>query len=568
MKRSLQNSVSRRAVLAAAGSLLGAGFAMAQDYPARPVRLVVPFAAGTTTDIVSRVYGEALARALGQAVVVENRAGAGGNIGSDLVAKGQADGYTILMGTVGTHAINPGLYRKMPYDALRDFAPIGFAGYTPTLLVVAADSPLKTLKDLQARAARPGGVNFASAGNGTSGHLAGELLKARLGGEMVHVPYKEGGLALSDVMAGQVQFMFYHPAAVMQHIKSGKLRALGASSAKRSAAAPDVPTIAEQGFGEFDLVAWFMLYAPAAAPAPVLARLRDAVNQSVANPDVKARLQAQGLEVPSFKPDELASFGRALKLPSGPNWSSARAPRLTEAVQFSFPTQNHQETSMKLTRRHVLSATGAAGATLLGLGANAQTGAPVRIGSTLALTGPLSATALTHKLVGEIYVEQLNKRGGLAGSAAWSGPLKDDQSKPDLARTLYEQIITSDKVDLLMGPYATGAILSAMGVAQRYGKVLVHHTFGIPSLAKYDMQFPAWSLGADPQTTVSNSLFDMLAAGPKPPKTIAIVTSKFPSIHFMSLPARAKWPRSAACRKCCSWNGTLATATSGRLPPV
>ena len=310
MKRSLQFSVSRRAVLAAAGSLLGAGFAMAQEYPARPVRLVVPFGAGTTTDIVSRVYGEALARSLGQAVVVENRAGAGGNIGSDLVAKGQADGYTILMGTVGTHAINPGLYRKMPYDALRDFAPIGFAGYTPTLLVVAADSPLKTLKDLQARAARPGGVNFASAGNGTSGHLAGELLKARLGGEMVHVPYKEGGLALSDVMAGQVQFMFYHPAAVMQHIKSGKLRALGASSAKRSAAAPDVPTIAEQGFGEFDLVAWFMLYAPAATPAPVLARLRDAVNQSVANPEVKARLQAQGLEVPSFKPDELASFGR------------------------------------------------------------------------------------------------------------------------------------------------------------------------------------------------------------------------------------------------------------------
>lgn len=310
MKRALQFSVSRRAVLAAAGSLLGAGFAMAQDYPARPVRLVVPFGAGTTTDIVSRVYGEALARSLGQAVVVENRAGAGGNIGSDLVAKGAADGYTILMGTVGTHAINPGLYRKMPYDALRDFAPIGFAGYTPTLLVVAADSPLKTLKDLQARAARPGGVNFASAGNGTSGHLAGELLKARLGGEMVHVPYKEGGLALSDVMAGQVQFMFYHPAAVMPHIKSGKLRALGASSAKRSAAAPDVPTIAEQGFGEFDLVAWFMLYAPAATPAPVLARLRDAVNQSVANPEVKARLQAQGLEVPSFKPDELASFGR------------------------------------------------------------------------------------------------------------------------------------------------------------------------------------------------------------------------------------------------------------------
>ncbi|HSW19843.1 MAG TPA: amino acid ABC transporter substrate-binding protein [Ramlibacter sp.] len=169
--------------------------------------------------------------------------------------------------------------------------------------------------------------------------------------------------------------------------------------------------------------------------------------------------------------------------------------------------------------------------------AQAPAGAPLRIGSTLALTGPLAQTALTHKLVGEIYVEQLNARGGLLGrKVEWI--VKDDQSKPDLARTLYEQLLTSDKVDLLMGPYATGAILSAMGVAQRYNKVLVHHTFGIPSLAKYEMQFPAWSLGANPQDTVSNSLFDALAASPKPPKTIAIVTSKFPSIHFMSMGGR------------------------------
>lgn len=169
--------------------------------------------------------------------------------------------------------------------------------------------------------------------------------------------------------------------------------------------------------------------------------------------------------------------------------------------------------------------------------ANAQAPGPVRIGSTLALTGPLSATAQIHKLVGEIYVEQLNKRGGLLGrQVEWS--VKDDQSKPDLARTLYEQLVTADKVDLLMGPYATGAILSAMGVAQRFNKVLVHHTMGIPSLAKYEMQFPAWSLGSDPGRTVPNTLIDALAASPKPPKTVAIVTSKFPSIHFMSLGAR------------------------------
>lgn len=162
---------------------------------------------------------------------------------------------------------------------------------------------------------------------------------------------------------------------------------------------------------------------------------------------------------------------------------------------------------------------------------------PIRVGSTLALTGPLSATALVHKLVGEIYVEDLNSRGGLLGrKVEWI--VKDDQSKPEVARTLYEQLVTSDKVDLLMGPYATGAILSAMGVAQRYNKMLIHHTFGIPSLAKYDMHFPAWSLGPNPGKTVPTTLFDALAAAPKPPKTIAVVTSKFPSVHFMSLGAR------------------------------
>lgn len=169
--------------------------------------------------------------------------------------------------------------------------------------------------------------------------------------------------------------------------------------------------------------------------------------------------------------------------------------------------------------------------------AQAPSGPPVRIGSTLALTGPLSPTAQVHKLVGELYVEQLNKRGGLLGRPVeWV--VKDDQSKADLARTLYEQLITADKVDLLMGPYATGAILSAMGVAQRYNKVLVHHTLGVPSLAKYDMQFPAWSLGSDPGNTVSNTVFDAVANSAKPPKTVAVVTSKFPSIHFMALGAR------------------------------
>ena len=190
-----------------------------------------------------------------------------------------------------------------------------------------------------------------------------------------------------------------------------------------------------------------------------------------------------------------------------------------------------------VSRRNVLGAGVAGLAAASGFAPVQGQQTPIRIGGTLALTGPLAATAQIHRLVGEIYVEQANKRGGWLGRPLeWV--LKDDQSKPDLARTLYEQLVTADKVDLLMGPYATGAILSAMGVAQRYNKVLVHHTLGVPSLAKYEMQFPAWSLGSEPATTVPNTLFDALAAGPNPPKTVAVVTSKFPSIQFMSAGAR------------------------------
>lgn len=293
------------AALAPVGALAQAG-----DYPSRPIRLVVPFGAGTSTDTVARVVAEAMGRSLGQAIVVENRAGGGGSIGTELVARAPADGYTVVMGTVGTHAINPTLYRKLGYDALKQFAPLAFVGQTPTLLVVAEGSPLRSLKDLAAAAAKAPGVSFASAGNGTSGHLAGELLKTRLGGEMVHVPYKEGGLALSDVMSGQVQFMFYHPAAVLPHIRAGKLRALGSSGLQRSAAAPDVPTIAEQTRSDFDLVAWFMLYAPSATPAPVLAKLRGAAKAALADPAVAAKLQAQGVERVGEGGEDLAGFGQ------------------------------------------------------------------------------------------------------------------------------------------------------------------------------------------------------------------------------------------------------------------
>lgn len=301
-------SLLRRSTVAATLLALS-GLAGAQS--GGPLRLVVPFGPGTTTDIVARQVGDAMAAALGQTLVVENKAGAGGTVGSDLVAKAAGDGRTLLMGTVGTHAINATLYRKLPYDPLKDFVPIGFVGYTPTLLVVAAASPLKSLADLKAAAAQGAGVTFASAGNGTSGHLAGELLGARLGGKMVHVPYSQGGQALTDVMGGQAQFMFYHPAAVLPHMKAGKLRALGASGARRSTAAPDVPTLQEQGIADFDLVAWFMVYAPAGTPAAEVARLREGLQRALANPAVANRLAELGVEPRSIPATELAAFGQA-----------------------------------------------------------------------------------------------------------------------------------------------------------------------------------------------------------------------------------------------------------------
>ena len=302
------NRISRRYVIAA-GLLAGAGALRAQD--SAPIKMIVPFGPGTTTDTIGRVVAEALGKTLRQSIVVDNRAGAGGSVGTDQVAKAAPDGKTLVMGTVGTHAINAALFRKLPYDTLRDFAPVAFIGYTPTLLVVAANSPARSLKDLAAMAARPEGVTFASAGNGTSGHLAGELLAQRVGGKMIHVPYKEGAVALTSVMAGQADFMFYHPAAVMPQIKAGKLRALGASGALRSAAASDVPTLMEQGTKDFGLVAWFMLYAPAATPPATLSQLRSAAAAALAQPDTVSRLRDQGIEQRTMRADELLTFNQA-----------------------------------------------------------------------------------------------------------------------------------------------------------------------------------------------------------------------------------------------------------------
>lgn len=296
--------------------LLGACVAAAAALPmtpvdaqsaAAPLRLVVPFAAGTTTDNVARVVGNAIGPRLGQVVVVDNRPGAGGSIATDQVAKSLPDGRTLVMGTVGTHAINATLFRKLPYDAVRDFEPVAFVGHTPLLLLVSAHSGLKTPQDLIRLARRDQGITFASAGNGTAGHLAGELL-ARQGGRMIHVPYKDGAQALTDLMAGNVDFMFYHPTAAMQHLGSGKLRALGTSSSARSALVPDAAPLAEQGVAGFDLVAWLMLYAPARTPPEALARLRASATAALNEPEARQRLQAQGIETSRFEGERLRAF--------------------------------------------------------------------------------------------------------------------------------------------------------------------------------------------------------------------------------------------------------------------
>lgn len=299
------------AALVVAPFVFMAAPAQSSDYPSKAVRMVVPFGPGTTTDTISRLIAEKMSQQLGQSIVIDNRAGAGGTIGTAQVGRSAPDGYTIIMGTVGTHAINKELYSKRGYDPEADFDPIAFVGQTPTFLVVGGDSPYHSVKDLGAAAAKPPGITFSSAGSGTSGHLAGELLKDRLGGEMIHVPYKEGSMALQDVMSGEVQFMFYHPAAVLPHVKAGKLRAIGVSSKRRSIAAPDVPSIAEQTNSDFDLVAWFMMYAPAGTPELVMATLKKAAEVALADPELAAKLKAQGVEPGGEATKDLEKFEAA-----------------------------------------------------------------------------------------------------------------------------------------------------------------------------------------------------------------------------------------------------------------
>jgi tripartite-type tricarboxylate transporter receptor subunit TctC len=295
--------------------LVGASHAQ-QAWPSKPVRIVVPFAPGGTTDILARAIAPELTRALGQTFFVENKAGAGGNLGADIVAKSPSDGYTLLMGTVGTHGINRALYNKLPFDPIKDFAPITVVAGVPNVMVmnaeIAKSRNINSVADFIAYAkANPGKLNMASSGNGTSIHLAGELFKSMSGTYMVHFPYKGSGPAILDLLAGSMDVMFDNLPSAIPHIKSGKLKALAVSSSQRSEAMPDLPTIEEAGgptLKGYEASSWFGLLAPAGTPVAVVNRIQQETAKAMSTPAVKEKLLAQGAIPGGNTPEDFAKF--------------------------------------------------------------------------------------------------------------------------------------------------------------------------------------------------------------------------------------------------------------------
>jgi tripartite-type tricarboxylate transporter receptor subunit TctC len=281
-------------------------------YPSRPIRYVVPFAPGGPTDIMSRAIAERLAVSLGAPVVVDNRAGAGGSLGAEIVARSAPDGYTLMIGHVGTHAINISLYAKVNYDPIRDFQPISMVATLPFVLVVNPGVPAKDVKELISLArARPGALNFASAGSGGPTHLAGELFKSTAAIDIVHVPYKGNAAALADLVGGQVQMMFSNMLTAMPFVRAGKLRAIAVSTLKRSPQAPELPTVAEGGAPGYDVTPWYGVLAPAGLPKPLLARLHAEVSRIVDSTEMRERFVTQGVDVASSTPEAFAALIKA-----------------------------------------------------------------------------------------------------------------------------------------------------------------------------------------------------------------------------------------------------------------
>ena len=280
----------------------------AQSYPSKPIRIIVPFPPGGISDVMSRVFGQKFTDAWNQPVIVENRAGAGGNIGTEIVAKSPPDGYTLVMGSIGTHAVNVSLFSKLPYDPVRDFAPVALVIEADGLLVLHPSVPVKTVKDLIALArARPGQLVYASAGNGTAAHLAGELFKSMAKIDLVHVPYKGNVPAISDLVGGQTSMLFATLPTVLPLAKAGKLHALAVTGAQRNPTVPDVPTMADTLPG-FEVTNWIALFAPAGTPGDIVAKLNAEIMRIMRLPDVQSRLVNEGAKFTPNTPSEFAAF--------------------------------------------------------------------------------------------------------------------------------------------------------------------------------------------------------------------------------------------------------------------
>lgn len=282
---------------------------------AKPITYLVPFPAGGTTDVLARLISQKLGPVLGTSVVIDNKGGAGGSVGSEIASRAAPDGFTLLGGTISSHAINVSLYPKIGYDPLKSFAPVTLIGTNPVVLVVNQASPYKTLKDLlEASRSRPGGLSSASAGTGTSQHLALELLAYKSGVKFTHIPYKGSGPAIQDVIGGQVDMMFDTTVVAGPHIQSGKLRALAVTSAKRLASMPDVPTIAESGIpglADFEVVSWQAIFVPAGTPAPIVDRLHAEIRKILAQPEMQEKMKGFGMEPADLTTTQIAAFQKA-----------------------------------------------------------------------------------------------------------------------------------------------------------------------------------------------------------------------------------------------------------------
>jgi tripartite-type tricarboxylate transporter receptor subunit TctC len=283
--------------------------ALAADYPSRPIRLIVPYAPGGGADSVARIVAKRVSGSMGQPIIIDNKGGAGSILGTDMVAKAEPDGYTLLLGQSGPISINPAVYKSLPYDPVKDFAPISMTTSYPYILTVNADLPARTLREFVALSkSKPGTMNYGSTGVGAANHLVSELFNSKAGLKMTHIPYRGTALAVADLLSGQLSMVFGDPISVLANIRSGKLRALAVTSRQRSPVAPNVPTIAESGYPDFDAIAWHGILAPARTPAAILEKLNNEIVKALQDPETKALLASQAMQAVGDSPADFASF--------------------------------------------------------------------------------------------------------------------------------------------------------------------------------------------------------------------------------------------------------------------